>query len=353
MDENSLKEAEKKNKKIALITSISLCAICMIFGIVGGITKFVSFVDETSDITEENMRTEEEQEFKDGVLNIKNGGQVVGSYKCEHTTCGYVYGYIDDNLYDLKTIDVVNDYQIRKIINNRFVLLYDDDAAVESLHRDGGVKVYDYVDNKVVKEYTGIKNYNRNDMSVFIAKDANNKWGVIKFDKNEIVDMVNFEYDYIGVYVPTGEQLNSQTFYAGLKNEDWVLINISDGSVYSKEFTDPIIAYDGEMVVTKRDNTFRAYDTKGNLLFKDAIDYNFCGAGLLTINSSFDVRIFDTYAISSLFEKNYVQIGSVSAVEEPDKIIIKVNDEDVYTKPDKKKSERNTNGADFSLIVNE
>ena len=229
--------------------------------------------------------------------------------------------------------------------------MYDDDEDTGSLHRSGGVKVYDFVGSKVVREFKAIKNYNRNDMLVFIAQDTNDKWGVIKFDKDQVVDMVKPNFDYIGAYVPTGELLNSQLYYAAFNNNDWFIIYINDGSVYSKEFNEPIVAYDGEMLVTKNDNSFNVYDVKGNLLFRDAKDFNFTGSGLLVVNNLSTVTVFDAYAITSLYSHNYVQVGSVTAEESSAGIVIKVNGEVVYNKPDKKKSNRNRNGADYQLIV--
>ncbi len=352
MEGNDIKAKEKNNKRIALIVMIASCALCFIFGVVGGVAKFISFVNETSSVTEENMRTEEEKEFNDGVLNIKSGGSVVGTYKCSHSSCGYVYGYTDDALYDLRAVDVSQDYQIRKIINNRFVLLFDDDAEDETLHRDGGVKVYDFTTSKVVKEYQAIKNYNKNELQTFIAKDENGKWGVIRFNGDKIVDMVSFDYDYIGIFVPTGEKIDSQNFFAARKGEDWVIIDVKNNSVYSKEFNSPIVAYDGEMLIVKKDQSFEAYDFKGNLVFENATDYSFAGAGLLVVNDVYNIKVFDSYAVRTMFENSYVAINSVSSNEENGKIIVKVNDDEVYVKNDLKKSERNLAGADYSMIIN-
>ncbi len=349
MDENALIEKEKKNKKTALIVMIVLCVICFVCGAVGGVTKFISFVDGSGDNQIDDVVTPREEEFHDGVLNILNNNTIVGTYKCEHSNCGYVYGFNDDNLYDLK-VGEVNEYQIKKKINNRFVLLYDDDDN-DGSHRSGGVIVYDYTTSKVIKKYKAIKNYNKSDMVIFIAQDENNKWGVIMFDKDQIVDKVKPEYDYIGAFVPTGEDLNSQGYYAAKKNNEWVILDINKGSEYSRLFPSPIVAYDGEMVVVKSGSTFSAYDVKGNALYKNASDYSFPGGGLLVINTSNQVTVFDAYAITKLYEHDYVQISNIVALENNDGFVVKVNDQEVYNKPGKGKSNRNIMGADISLIV--
>ena len=350
MEENELKEQEKKNKKLALILLIVLCSVSLIFGVVGGVTKFISFVAGTDEQTEENMMTPQEKEFSNGVFNILNGNNVIGSYKCEHSKCGYAFGVVDDNNYDLKT-EELNEYQIRKVINNRYVLLYDDDEEDGTSHRSNGVKVYDFTTSQVVKEYKAVKNYNRNDMVVFMAQDNSEKWGVIKFDADSVVDMVKPEYDYIGAFVPSGELLTAQGFYAAKKNDDWYILDINKGTEYSREFTEPIAAYDGEMVVTKVSGGFNVYDVKGNLLFDKATDYNFPGGGLLVVSNQGKVTVFDAYAITTLFTSDYVQISNLTAMETETGFEVKVNDEVVYTKADKKKSERNINGADYSMII--
>ena len=350
MDENALAEKEKKNKKVAFIITIVLFAICIIFGAVGGVASFINMVNESSEPSE-SMATPQVQEFSDGVLNILNGNTVLGTYKCQHSSCGYVFGFNDDNLYDLKTLEV-SDYQIRKIINNRFVLLYDDDENdAGSLHRSNGVIVYDYVDSKVVKNLKAIKNYNKNDMVVFIAQDTNNKWGVIKFDKNQIVEMVKPSYDYIGAFIPVGEQLNGQSYYAAKLGVEWFIIDINKGTTYSNAFVSPIVAYDGELVVTKSGSTFDVYDVKGNKIYKGATDYNFPGGGLLVVNTSNQLVVFDAYAITKLYDRDYVQISSIVSMETENGFVVKVNDEEVYNKANKNKSARNVNGASIDMIV--
>ena len=352
MEENTIVEQEKKNKKIALVLAIILCSLCFIFGIVGGITSFIRFVSGTDKELEENMKTPQQQEYSDGVFNILNGNTVVGTYKCQNKSCGYAYGIIDDGMYDLKT-EELNDYQINKVINDRFVLLYDDDEDEGSLHRTNGVKVYDFTTGSVVKELKGVKNYNNNNMLVFIVRDINDKWGIIKFDDDKVVDVVNAEYDYIGAFIPTGEKLNEQSFYVAKKNDDWIILDINNGKEYSIEFSLPIVAYDGEMVVVKNDNVFYVYDVRGNLLFKDATDFNFIGGGLLVVNSSNNVVVFDAYAITSLYSHEFVQINSIVPMETDDGYVIKVNDEDVYSKQGKQKSPRKTTGASIDMIVTE
>ena len=350
MDENALVEKEKKNKKIAFIALIVLCSISFLFGAIGGIASFINLVNGTNEQTEENMKTPQEKEFSDGVLNIMNGNTVIGTYKCQHSSCGYAYGFNDDNLYDLKTVEI-GDYQIRKIINNKLVFLYDDDEDDSSMHRSNGVIVYDYTTSKVVKTYNAVKNYNKNDMIIFIVQDENNKWGVVKFDDNQVIEMVKPNYDYIGAFVPTGEQLNSQGFYAAKLGAEWFVIDINGGSNYSNSYSFPIVAYDGEMVVTKNSNSFDVYDTKGNTLYKGATDYIFPGGGLLVVNTSNQVTVFDAYAINKVFSHDYVQIGNVSAIETETGFSVKVNGEEVYSKANKNKSNRNKNGADYDMIV--
>ena len=352
MDDNTIVEKEKKNKKVALVMMIVLCSISFLFGIVGGVMKFINFVDDSTSATEEDMMTPQEQEFSNGTFNILNGNNVVGTYKCEHTSCGYAYGVVDDNNFDLK-VEELSEYQIKKLINNRFVLLYDDDEGNDTNHRSNGVKVYDYTTNKVVRELKAIKNYNKNDVVVFIAQNTDDKWGVIKFDNDKIVDMVNFEYDYIGAYLPLDVPLASQEYYAAKKNDDWIIINITNGEEYSKEFSSPIVAYDGEMVITKADFGFNVYDFKGNWLFAEAIDFSFPGSGLLVVSSKSKVNIFDTYAITSLFSRDYVQISGIATNESDKGYEVKINDEVVYTKDNKNKSQRNQEGADYDLIIKE
>ena len=73
---------------------------------------------------------------------------------------------------------------------------------------------------------------------------------------------------------------------------------------------------------------------------------------MLVVNDVYNIKVFDSYAVRTMYENSYVAINSVSSNEENGKIIVKLNDDEVYVKNDLKKSERNLAGADYSMIIN-
>ncbi len=350
MNEDAIRSKEKKNKKLALVVMIILCAVCLILGGIGGVLSFISFIDNAGMQTEENTMTPIQQEFSDGVLNIMNeSSSIVGTYKCENTRCGYAYGYQDDS-YDLKAISVPNDYQMRNLFDDQYVLLYDDDENDDTLHRKG-VILYNYATNTKEREFDVVKTYNKPEINYFIARENTGLWAIIGFDENGIRDVTEAVYDYIGIFLPENESVADQNLFATFKSNVWSLVDVSTGTTYSTDFEESIYAYDGELVVTKNGFKYNLYDVHGNKLFTNGSEVLFPGAGLLIIRDDNNVTVYDAYAIEELFSKDYSQIRSFVAQQENEKIVVKVNDEDVYTKENLVKSPRNKSGARFDLII--
>ena len=141
--------------------------------------------------------------YENGTLNFIEYNSLIGTYKCNNTNdsgfCGYAYEAIDDDNY---VLDYYEDTYLDEvgIINSKYTFLIDTDDTYDQNNTDNKeVLLYDIEQGKIIGTYKAVKNYTIGlNGDYFIVKDANDLWGVIKLE-DEIVIVIPFEYEYIGV----------------------------------------------------------------------------------------------------------------------------------------------------------
>lgn len=328
--ELTLEDKEKSNKKVALIIMIALCSIFVVMGLVGGVVKFMRFVDEMNPQEQVTPTNPENEFYNDGKLSFRNGGQVIAEYTCEHASCGWAYATTDDAQYELRTPDVGDgSYELKGIVNDRYGIIYDD----ESSNSTSNIIIFDIQENKSVLQLTGIKNYNMDTGNLYIAKDKNGKWGVISLSGTSIETVVNYQYDYIGVVLQEGESFKEQQLYAALKDNTWFIISATQSSgVVSGEFSDPIITYNHKLVVTKSTTDgifYNLYTLHGEAqaLEKDVNDVILPGYNILitytTDGNNKRVVVYDAGNGKEIFVKKLVSLQGVTAETKDGKLIVK------------------------------
>ena len=334
----TLEEQEKSNKKIALIIMMSFCILFVVMGLVGGVVKFIRFVDEMNPQEQVEETTPENEFFKDGKLSFRNGGEVIAQYQCQHSSCGWAFATSDDAQYDLRTPSDNSDgtYELKGIVNNRYAIIYDDDNP----NSTSNIIIYDIQDNKNALELTGIKNYNTDTGGLYIAKNKEGKWGIISLASSKIEEIISYQFDYIGVVLQNGESIKEQQLYAAVKNGSWSIIstNKSSGNI-SGEFTEPIVAYNHKYVVTKSPTSgifYNLYTLHGqsSAIEKDMNDILLPGYNILVTytkdNSNKRVVVYDAANGAELFNKKFSALQGVTYEVNDNKLLIKADGEKIY-----------------------
>ncbi len=213
--------------------------------------------------------------YENGTLNFIEYNSLIGTYKCNNTNdsgfCGYAYEAIDDDNY---VLDYYEDTYLDEvgIINSKYTFLIDTDDTYDQNNTDNKeVLLYDIEQGKIIGTYKAVKNYTIGlNGDYFIVKDANDLWGVIKLE-DEIVIVIPFEYEYIGVQnqlANAKETLDTELF-VGYKNHFWYILS-NNGTVLSSPLSASIYEYDSDVIVGVLNNKYSLYNYYGNMLLNSA-----------------------------------------------------------------------------------
>ena len=213
--------------------------------------------------------------YENGTLNFIEYNSLIGTYKCNNTNdsgfCGYAYEAIDDDNY---VLDYYEDTYLDEvgIINSKYTFLIDTYDTYDQNNTDNKeVLLYDIEQGKIIGTYKAVKNYTIGlNGDYFIVKDANDLWGVIKLE-DEIVIVIPFEYEYIGVQnqlANAKETLDTELF-VGYKNHFWYILS-NNGTVLSSPLSASIYEYDSDVIVGVLNNKYSLYNYYGNMLLNSA-----------------------------------------------------------------------------------
>ena len=146
-----------------------------------------------------------EFKFYNRLYFYDQSGNELGVYPCNFDYCDYAETTIDD--------DIVNTNYYKKatksstgLINNRYAFINDNlSKGVDS------IILYDVVNQKKVYDLSAVKTYSIGlDNDLFIVKDLEGKWGVVKLTNNAGT-VIDIKYDYVGV----NSEIDEQTGYLG------------------------------------------------------------------------------------------------------------------------------------------
>lgn len=257
MKENKEKDNDLVQKKIALIFLLLGLIVSLAIGLIGGVKAFLQFADQMTTPTSSSGIETTTPSFRDGnTLNFSNGK----TYTCSGgEVCGWAYEMIDDVNYSLKYLNDQSINMFDSLIDNRYAFIVDGEKSEEDYYRDINIKVYDTTEGKVIGEYFSIKNYSKSLYNnSFIAQNTNGKWGVINLADGIITNVIEFKYDYIGVFAKDiNEDLSSVDKLAVLESGQWSVINFN-GEILQGPFVYKIIGYENNMVVVDKDGTVDA-----------------------------------------------------------------------------------------------
>ncbi len=244
------------NKKGFFIATIIFLVIFVSLALIGSYYK----------LTNKDKQKEENPTVTVKVITFYGAdNSLLAKYSCQNKYCGFVSPIIDDDNYSLIYYQDGTNEELRPI-NNRYAFIYDNNSDNKN-----EIILYDFVDHKVVNNYQAIKNYGtviENDL--FLVKDVNNNWGVISLANEEMEQLVQPEYSYIGIannFDTESGTLTADRFLV-MKNNKWGIIDVNN-ALLSAYIEEPVITYTGLYLETKVNDLYKIYNYSGDVILPD------------------------------------------------------------------------------------
>lgn len=296
-----------KNKKIVLGAIIFLLIIFVPLTIMG------YFVKDKKNPLEENPN--HEFYFENKLWFYDNNDKLISSYECQTNKCDLATLSIDDEEYGL---NYYKEGTLKKVGNNNSYTFIGDGALNY---------LYDIKNGRALQKYLQIKNYNtkiKND--VYIIQNEKKLWGAISIEEN-LRALVPFDYEFLGIInnISNGElQLN---YFVALKNGEWFLVDKENTKV-SSELDSPIVDYNEEYIITKKDNRVKVYSYVGNE-FLDTFYFNDYALydkyiGLVTNDTIYIYNNLNSTYLKSIPNN---KSGKLTLEPKGNQVVIKLNEE--------------------------
>lgn len=328
-----MKDIDAGNKKAALVILIIIFVISIVIAVTGSVKKFIDLLEITQEETLSSNTTQPTNFYQDGKLNFFDGSNLLGTYTCTGSYCNWAYEKIDDKNYNVQFYDDGKIDLLGSLINNRYAFITDskNNDAEDPYHYDDGVKLYDVVNSKVVDEYVSVKNYSSNlQNNSFIVQNKEGKWGVINLNDN-VVTSIDFQYDYIGLfYIDSESQLSSVDTYIAYQSGNWVLLDIS-GQKVSTSFSDSIVGYQKEFVITyNSNNKYSIYTKDGEKINEEDLEHIvFSSTKYIALYNFNRLVVYDSESKNIIKTLTDQEIENAEFVREGNDILLKINDQEV------------------------
>jgi hypothetical protein len=275
------KKPSKSGNKKKIIIIISVVFIILVSAFL-----FVYFLilrkDSTPDKPKDPVVVIEKDNcrYEDGkLIFIDKDKNELGSYICENKSENLCYVANFSNEDDFDSFKRV--YENGLPINNRTDILLDNYVFVyDNMKKENGnIALYDINKEKVLDTYNLVKEVKDN--KVIYKKD--NKYGLIEVNDNEVKDVIQNSYDYMGYIEDTNALVVSN-------NSNYYLIGF-DGIELTKSVPGAIKTFDDNKLSVKVGSSYYVYGYDGKMIVDKAYDY---------------IRFVDNYAIAADGKKLYV-----------------------------------------------
>ena len=275
------KKPSKSGNKKKIIIIISVVFIILVIAFL-----FVYFLilrkDSTPDKPKDPVVVIEKDNYRyeDGkLIFIDKDKNELGSYICENKSENLCYVANFSNEDDFDSFKRV--YESGLPINNRTDILLDNYVFVyDNMKKENGnIALYDINKEKVLDTYNLVKEVKDN--KVIYKKD--NKYGLIEVNDNEVKDVIQNSYDYMGYIEDTNALVVSN-------NSNYYLIGF-DGIELTKSVPGAIKTFDDNKLSVKVGSSYYVYGYDGKMIVDKAYDY---------------IRFVDNYAIAADGKKLYV-----------------------------------------------
>ena len=259
---DKFKKLPKKNK----IIIISICVVVLLL-LIGLIIFLVTNKKEgKKDELPSVVLAKDNYKYSDGILTIYNEKEeVLGTYNCDNkdeNKCYVAYVNNDEDTFDVIK-NVYEDGSTVKVrsqaIANRYIFIYDNESSESTK-----IKLYDMLNNKVMDEYLGVKQYDVETKNIAVLKNTDNKYGIVKFDESSATNMIDFVYDYIGIKDKEKDNLII------VKNDKGYYLADYTNNLKTKVFNGEIIDYNDNYVIIKTANSkYTVFNYTGEEFNKD------------------------------------------------------------------------------------
>ena len=275
------KKPSKSGNKKKIIIIISVVFILLVIAFL-----FIYFLilrkDSTPDKPKDPVVVIEKDNYRyeDGkLIFIDKDKNELGSYICENKSENLCYVANFSNEDDFDSFKRV--YESGLPINNRTDILLDNYVFVyDNMKRENGnIALYDINKEKVLDTYNLVKEVKDN--KVIYKKDS--KYGLIEVNDNEVKDVIQNSYDYMGYIEDTNALVVSN-------NSNYYLIGF-DGIELTKSVPGAIKTFDDNKLSVKVGSSYYVYGYDGKMIVDKAYDY---------------IRFVDNYSIAADGKKLYV-----------------------------------------------
>lgn len=245
-----------KAKKIISIVISVLVLILIVLGILVIFKKDNKDKDKEPDvvIVEDNYR------YENGVLIFLDSSKSeIGKYKCKNKDekkCFIAYQSNEDDFSgDIYLDEEGNKLKMRSsIVNNDYVFIVDNKKGSED-----DIILYSIKSSSNVDEYKLVKQVSKNSNMV-VLKDKDDKYGILDLSDTTPRTAVAFSNVYAGII---NTEMASK--YAAVKKIDKYYLTDFNDEIVSPGFSNPIVDYNDNYIVTKSDNgEYKVFDFDGN-----------------------------------------------------------------------------------------
>ena len=289
--DNSKKKKEKRPSKWSKLTKkqkiIIIVSIILVVLIIVGVLLWLLVFKKDDKV--ENKKPEEpvvivendNYRYEDGwLVFLGENDEELGEYECtnkDEELC-YVAYYSNEDEFDVSKNVYENGIPVEfrsDIILNNYVFIYDD-----TKQEDGNILLYDIANKETMDEYALVKEVSEDKV---IVKDLEDNYGVLTFDEDNIDNLIDFDYDYLGYILESSA-------IVGANNNNYVLINL-EGSEVSKNIPGEIKTFDENNISVEIDGDYYIYNYEGIRQNEEEYDY---------------IRFVDSYVIAADNKKLYV-----------------------------------------------
>lgn len=272
-----------KNNTVEKVSFIVIIVLLLLFLPLTGYSIYLKINNVEESAPKENKQKEFYFDGKLWFYDTKS--ELLGTYECKESFCGYGVSYENEKDYSLDYVE--QEVSTLPIINERYAFIKDSNTE-----NTNEVNFYDLKNPDMFKgvKYASVKNYQVGiENNMFIVESQNHKFGVL-----QITDMpsliIPFSYDYLGLVNNVNEngELIADYFVALIENE-WMILDKSEARL-TKNITNPIVSFSGENIITKdAGNNYQLVDYNGNDVLKESFEnLKFIGKYLeCTTNDSF------------------------------------------------------------------
>lgn len=246
-----------KYKKGAFIITLLLFLVALPLTIVGFYFHFQ---------TPEEENKNHEFHYNNKLYFYDANENLIGKYACMYKNCDFATQTVTDSEYKIKYYE---DYEEKtELIDNQYAFIAD------FKEEQTMVNLYDIKNDTTLANYKSVKNYGigiKGDY--YIVENLNGMYGVIKIENNEVIPVLSFIYEFIGLQnkMDIDENKLSVDTFIVKKEDSWFLVNEEEEELTPK-LANPILCFDEETFISKKEY-YNLYNYNGTL--KLTANYNY------------------------------------------------------------------------------